>query len=118
MKSQKRIQKYNLRQCVENEVRVMRPQLGNKADYGGSRTAAIHSFCLSCMGGSRADVVECKSYSCPLWQFRPGSTKGTRPPGIPTREQYKEMIDASVSKAQREAGRKLRDGDDGGGSVQ
>lgn len=118
MKSQKRIQKYNLRQCVENEVRVTRPQLGNKADYSGSRTAAIHAFCLSCMGGNRADVVECKSHSCPLWQFRPGSTKGVRPPGIPTKEQYKEMIDASVSAAQREAGRKLREGDDGGGEVQ
>jgi hypothetical protein len=117
MKSQKKIAKYGLRQCVENEVRVTRPQLGHKADYCGSRTAAIHTFCLTCMGGSRADVVACQSSSCPLWQFRPGGKKGVRPPGIPTKEQYKEMIDASVSDAQREAGKKLREGDDGGGSV-
>jgi hypothetical protein len=118
MKPSKKIDRLGIRQCVENEVRVARPQLGCKADYSGSRTAAIHTFCLSCMGGNRADVVACQSFVCPLWQFRPGSEKGTRPPGIPTREQYQTMINASVSDAQREAGRKLREGDDGGGSVQ
>jgi|SRR5689334_7588030 len=115
MKSQRKIDKYKLRQCVENEVRVTRPQLGHKADYCGSRTAAIHAFCLSCMGGSRADVVACVSHTCPLWQFRPGGKKGVQPPGIPTEAQYKEMIDASVSDAQREAGRRLRESDDDDG---
>jgi hypothetical protein len=118
MKPSKKIAKYNLTQRVENEVRVSRPQLGHKADYCGSRTAAIQMFCLSCMGGNRNDVVACASYSCPLWQFRPGGKKGVQPPGIPTEAQYQEMIDASVSDKQREAGRKLREGDDGGGSVQ
>lgn len=118
MKPSKKIVKLNLRPCLENEVRISRPQLGQKADYCGSRTAAIQIFCLSCMGGSRSDVVACQSYSCPLWQFRPGSKKGVRPAGIPTTDQYKALIDASVSDKQREAGRKLREGDDGGGSVQ
>lgn len=108
MKPSKKIEKYQLYPRVENEVRVSRPQLGLKGDYCGGRTAAIHMFCLSCMGGNRSDVVACNSYSCSLWQFRPGSKKGVRPPGIPTEEQYKEMIDASVSAKQRAAGRKLR----------
>lgn len=112
MKPSKKVAKYNLRPCLENEMRVSRPQLGNKADYGGGRAAAIQLFCLSCMGGSRADVVACGSYSCPLWQFRPGGKKGKQPPGIPTEAQYKEMIDASVSDKQREAGKKLREKND------
>lgn len=111
MKPSKKIAKLNLRPCLENEVRVSRPQLGQKADYCGGRKAAIQLFCLSCVGGIRADVVACQSFSCPLWQFRPGSKKGVRPPGIPTDTQYQEMIDASVSDKQREAGRKLREGD-------
>lgn len=118
MKPLKKIAKYNLRPCLENEVRVSRPQLGQKADYEGSRTAAIHVFCLSCMGGSRAEVAACKSFSCPLWQFRPGREKGVRPAGIPTDAQYKQMINSSVSQKQRDAGKKLREGDDGGGLVQ
>lgn len=113
MKPSKKITKYNLKQRIENEVRVSRPQLGCKADYQGSRTAAIHVFCLSCMGGNRNDVVACGSYSCPLWQFRPGSKKGVRPVGIPTRAQYDEMIDGSVSQKQRDAGKKLREDSDG-----
>jgi len=89
-------------------MRVSRPKQGLKTDYCGSRSAAIGLFCLSCMGGSRSDVAACKSFSCPLWQFRPGGEKGLQPPGIPTQEQYQELIDASVSDKQREAGRKLR----------
>lgn len=118
MKPSKKIAKYQLTPRVENEVRVSRPQLGYKADYCGSRTAAIQMFCLGCMGGSRNDVVACKTYSCPLWQFRPGGKKGQQPSGIPTEAQYKEMIDASVTDKQRQAGKKLRESDDGGGFVQ
>lgn len=111
MKPSKRIAKYNLSPRVENEVRVSRPQMGCKADYGGGRAAAIHLFCIGCMGGNRNDAAACQSFSCPLWQFRPGSKKGVRPPGIPTEAQYKEMIDDSVSQKQRDAGKKLRDGE-------
>jgi len=112
MKPSKRIAKYNLTNRLENEMRVSYPQRGLKADYQGSRTAAIQLFCLSCMGGCRADVVACTSKSCPLWQFRPGGKKGVRPPGIPSEADYSEMIDDSVSDKQREAGRKLRKEDD------
>ena len=118
MKPSKKTAKYNLRPCLENDMRMARPQLGLKADYCGSRTAAIQLFCLTCMGGSRNDVVACQSFSCPLWQFRPGSKKSEKPLGIPSEPQYKEVIDASVSDKQREAGRRLREGDDGGGFIQ
>ena len=111
MRPSKKVAKYNLRPCLENEMRMARPQLGHKADYCGSRTAAIHLMCLACMGGSRSEVVACQSFSCPLWQFRPGGKKGVRPTGLPTEDQYKHLIDASVSDKQREAGRKLREGD-------
>lgn len=106
-RKQQKLAKYNLVDQVENEVRLARPQLGMKADHKGSRTAAIHVFCISCMGGSRNDVKGCTSYVCPLWQYRPGRTKGELPPGVPTQEQYQELIDKSVTPAQREAGRRL-----------
>lgn len=118
MKPSKKIEQLGLVNRLEIEMRIQHPQRGQKADYAGSRTAAIQLFCLSCMGGCRADVVTCKSFSCPLWQFRPGSKKGVRPPGIPTAAQYKEMIDKKVSDKQRAAGKKLREGDDGGGYKQ
>jgi len=112
MKSSKRIAKYNLTNRLENEMRVSHPKRGLKADYQRSRTAAIQLFCLSCMGGCRADVVACTSKICPLWQFRPGAKKGMRPPGIPSEADYNEMIGGRVSNKQSEAGRKLGKEDD------
>ena len=92
---------------LETDVRLKHPKLGHDADYKNSRSAAIKVFCITCMGGSRSDVKKCESFECPLWQFRPGATKGIKPNGIPTKEHYQKLIDAGVSVARREHGRKL-----------
>lgn len=93
---------------MENEVRVTRPQLGLKADHKNSRSAAIQLFCIACMGGNRSDAASCTSYQCPLWPLEFKKTRGERPEGeVPTEEQYETLIDSTVSKKQREAGRKL-----------
>lgn len=105
----KLLQKFNLKNSVENEIRLSRPKVGFKTDYKGSRTAAIHLFCISCMGGSRADVVSCKAFSCPLWQFRPGKKRGERPEGIPSQEQYKELLSKLSTEKRKAAGKKLND---------
>jgi hypothetical protein len=109
MKAQKKLAKYSLENRVENEVRVMRPKLGHKADYRGGRSAAINIFCLSCMGNDKLAVKACQSYACPLWQFRPGKKRGEKPPGIPTEAQYKELLNASTSQKRRDAGKRLHE---------
>lgn len=112
-KSEKFLNKHNLPGTVENDVRVARPNLGLKADHQNSRSAAIQLFCISCMGGNRKDAAECKSYNCPLWPLEFKSSRGKRPEGIvPTEEQYQKLIDATVTDAKREAGRKLNESDD------
>ena len=88
-------------------LRLKRPKLGLETDYKNSRSAAIKLFCLSCMGGSKSDVKTCQSFSCPLWQFRPGSIRGMKPPGIIEESKYEEMISANTSDARREHGKKL-----------
>lgn len=105
----KKIEKYKLPPRLENEIRLKRPKLGYKADHCGSRTAAIHLFCISCVGGDRVEAAKCQSLSCPLWQFRPGRKKGKTPEGIPSKQQYTEMINATISAKQRAAGKKLRE---------
>ena len=93
---------------MENEVRLTRPQLGLKADHKNSRSAGIELFCIGCMGGSKSDAAKCPTHSCPLWGLEFKKTRGSRPEGhVPTEAQYQEMIDATVSTKQREAGRKL-----------
>ena len=47
--------------------------LARRAD-SGSRQAAIHLFCLECMGGSSAEARACEVSDCPVWPFRPGDT--------------------------------------------
>jgi hypothetical protein len=43
----------------------------DKAMTGQSRAAAIHAFCLECMGWQRQEVKLCTSYACPLFPYRP-----------------------------------------------
>jgi len=43
----------------------------DKAMSGQSKTAAIHAFCLECMGWRREEVRRCESYSCPLYLYKP-----------------------------------------------
>lgn len=86
--------------------RKKHPGLAIKADYGGSRTAAIHLFCITCMGGSRSDAVSCQTKTCPLWQFRPGGKKGVISKALPT----KEFLEGKISPEKRETGKKLAQG--------
>lgn len=43
----------------------------DKAMSGQSRAAAIHSFCLECVGWQREEVRQCTAYACPLFPYRP-----------------------------------------------
>jgi len=38
---------------------------------GGSREAAITSFCWECMGWVRTEVELCTALACPLYPYRP-----------------------------------------------
>lgn len=107
MKAENKVIKLGLTSNTENILRITKPKLGWKTDYKRSRTAAIQLFCLTCMGGSKSDVTKCTSYNCPLWQFRPGAKKNIKPGGIPTEDQYRQLMDAKVSVKQRAQGKKL-----------
>ena len=43
----------------------------DRAMSGNSRQAAMHAFCLECMGWQREEVRVCTSYACPLFPYRP-----------------------------------------------
>jgi len=43
----------------------------DKAMSGKSRAAAMHAFCLECMGWQRIEVELCTSPACPLYAYRP-----------------------------------------------
>lgn len=43
----------------------------DRAMTGQSKAAAIHSFCLECMGWQREEIRLCTSYPCPLYPYRP-----------------------------------------------
>jgi hypothetical protein len=97
-------------QSVESACRGKYSKLGLQTDYNNSRSAAIHLFCLICMGGdedARTLAKACQSYECPLWQFRPGAIKNMKPTGIPSQEDYEQAIEAKVSPERREWGKKL-----------
>jgi hypothetical protein len=53
------------------ELRQQRPELAARAD-AGSLGAAIYLFCLTCMGGVRAEIVRCTDTTCPLYPHRLG----------------------------------------------
>jgi hypothetical protein len=42
-----------------------------RAYSGTSRTAGVKAYCLHCVGYVRADVRNCSSLACPLWEYRP-----------------------------------------------
>jgi hypothetical protein len=44
-----------------------------RAYSGGSRKAAIHAFCLECVGFLRSEVTHCTAKGCPLYPYRPYS---------------------------------------------
>lgn len=43
----------------------------DRAMGGKSKAAAIHAFCLECMGWQREEVRLCTSPACPLFPYRP-----------------------------------------------
>lgn len=43
----------------------------DKAMGGASKAAAIHAFCLECVGWDRNAVKRCMSTPCPLFPYRP-----------------------------------------------
>lgn len=93
--------------AIELHVRIKNPGKARKADYEGSRAHAIDLNCYACVGGSKSDVKDCRSYGCAFWIFRPGATSTVRPPGVvPTLSQYAELLDAKTSDGQREAAKK------------
>ena len=79
---------------VENELRIKYPSLGYKVDYKRSRSAAIKLMCISCMGGSIAQVKQCKSTTCPLWSYRPGNNK-IRSKTVPNEQFYVKAMELS-----------------------
>lgn len=93
-------------------TRVKAPGKAQKADYANSRAHAIDQHCVSCQGGSKKDVRECRSYSCHFWTFRPNADTTVRPPGfVPTQLHYSQLLDAKTTEAQRGAAAKRLRGD-------
>ncbi len=56
----------------ENTPQKFRGQY-DRATKGRSRSMAIRSFCLSCMGYSPNEVEKCTSLGCPLYKWRFGN---------------------------------------------
>lgn len=81
---------------MELHIRKKRPKLGIETDYNNSRKAAIHMFCMICMGGSISEVQECKSQLCPLYQYRPYAKKGVKDSRIPTKQQYLDELKQEI----------------------
>ncbi len=51
----------------------------DKATMGRSRSMAIRTFCMSCMGWSPNEVDRCTAPGCPLYKWRFGNeTRGKK----------------------------------------
>lgn len=76
-------------ELVGNEIRLKYPAMGEKADYDGSREAAIRLKCLDCCG-SDTEVGRCRVYTCGLWTVRPYQDPENSRPfyHIPTQAEY------------------------------
>jgi len=87
---------------LENQLRQKYPGMARAADYEASRSKAIRMQCLTCMGGSRADVKTCTDTACFLWPYRAKSCDTERPHGcIPTVEWYNEQTEVDDETIQR-----------------
>ena len=42
-----------------------------RAMSGKSRKAAVHAFCLECVGWERNEIALCTDRECPLYPYRP-----------------------------------------------
>ena len=78
---------------IEALIRAKRPKASLEADHKRSRSTAIHLHCLSCCNGSRREAVDCGSFDCFLWPFRPGAGANARPEGsVPSVEEYQARV--------------------------
>lgn len=68
METQKRQEQINLRL---REIPKIYRQIYKEAVEGQSRKAAIHAFCLECVGWQKEEVRLCTSLACPLYGLRP-----------------------------------------------
>ena len=57
-----------------SEIRLSPEEMAELGHIPKSAAKAIREFCISCMGGSRAEVARCTSVACPLWPFRFGKS--------------------------------------------
>jgi hypothetical protein len=61
----------------EHAIKQAPPSARNvmkRAYSGASRTAGVKAMCLMCVGYVRADVRNCSSLACPLYEYRPFQT--------------------------------------------
>lgn len=83
-----------------------RPARALKVYYGGGRKDAITEKCIDCVGTTQ-EAKQCTDYTCTLWCYRPGATKGVLPPHIPAEADLRVLADAKVPDAVREHARKM-----------
>lgn len=82
-----------------------RPARALQVYYGGGRKAAIHEFCIGCVGTAQ-EAKKCPATDCQLWMFRPGADD-TVPACIPPKAELETLREANVSDAVREHARKM-----------
>ena len=90
-----------------NDIRLKKPSKALKADYGNSRSEAIHLMCLCCSEGTAKSVRECTDQVCPLFQYRANNITKIALTAIPSRDVLEELKESKISDAKREQGRKL-----------
>ncbi len=57
----------------------------DNAIQGRSRKAAMHAFCLECVGYVITEVFSCTDWACPLFPYRPRSASSQNAPeSVPT----------------------------------
>jgi hypothetical protein len=42
-----------------------------KAYGGNSKATALKAMCLQCSGNVRAEITNCQTFACPLYDYRP-----------------------------------------------
>lgn len=79
---------------AEDALRRAKPGKARRADYEGSRAAAVELNCEIC-AGSLANAVSCRIQRCLLWPYRPGDGSKVRDAGVvPTVDEYAAMLPA------------------------
>lgn len=58
------------RGSMNRTIRRKNKRLTSEADSGCNPRAAIHLFCMECVGNCAAEVEACSSTQCFLWKYR------------------------------------------------